>query len=85
MNDKIEIAVPEGKVAKQAVHGNSIIITFEDKDTSVVVNNKSFGNIISERSFGSLAGKAFCLTASLNWEIRRDESGILCLIPTKQR
>ena len=86
MSEKIEIIVPEGKIAKQVTNGNSISITFEDKqeDLSVSVTSVNTNVFLSPRIFGKYDGKSFCISGRYNWEIKADDYGVLCLIPTKK-
>lgn len=47
------------------------------------VFRKSCRELIDVREYGMYAGKAFYLTSDFTWEIKKDEDGIQCLIPTK--
>jgi hypothetical protein len=86
MSEKIEILVPEGKVAKQVTNGNNIYITFEDgpKDLSVKVPTVFIEGFISDRVLGEYSNKAFYLYSCYSWELKKDSDGSLCLIPTRK-
>ena len=40
--------------------------------------------LITMRVGGSLKNKAFYLNSRFNWELKKDLSGTLCLVPTKK-
>ena len=39
---------------------------------------------MNRRSWGPLAGKAFYLNDCFDWQIGKDEEGLLCLVPLKK-
>jgi len=41
--------------------------------------------VIRDRQHGSYSKKSFLLSSQYNWEIKKDELGELCLIPTKKK
>lgn len=47
-------------------------------------NGNSKYSLLAIRSFSEYKNKAFYLNSNFNWEIKEDNSGSLCLIPTKK-
>jgi hypothetical protein len=49
----------------------------------IVLFRKSCRELIDVRENGKYGGKAFYLTSDFKWEIKADEYGLQCLVPTK--
>lgn len=63
---------------------------FEDYN-SIIVTHRSFSNdctnphrLIGVRADGLYMDKSFWCNQNYNWELKKDEYGMLCLIPTKK-
>lgn len=55
---------------------------FEKRDDTLFTRELSLDGMINIRSGGDYNGKAFYLSAKFKWELKRDDYGGLCLIPT---
>ena len=58
-------------------------VTMEEWIEDIKLFRKSCRELIDVRESGKYGGKAFYLTSDFKWEIKADEYGIQCLIPTK--
>lgn len=63
---------------------------FEDeKYLEITSDNRVFGNrggmLLERRIAGEFKNKAFWLNSGFNWEIKRDNEDVMCLIPTKKQ
>jgi hypothetical protein len=62
----------------------SVDVTKFKFDGDGILDDKSF-YIIRDREWGKYRKKSFLLSPRYNWEIKEDELGYLCLIPTKKK
>jgi hypothetical protein len=58
-------------------------VTMEEWIEDIKLFRKSCRELIDVRESGKYGGKAFYLTSDFKWEIKADEYGVQCLIPTK--
>jgi hypothetical protein len=58
-------------------------VTMEEWIEDIKLFRKSFRDLIDVRESGKYGGKAFYLTSYFKWEIKADEYGVQCLVPTK--
>jgi hypothetical protein len=58
-------------------------VTMEEWIEDIKLFRKSCRELIDVRDSGQYGGKAFYLTSDFKWEIKADEYGVQCLIPTK--
>lgn len=83
----IETLIKEGTAEqKKAVEALGIKLDSEFvyiKDFPIICS-KEDSYLITRRNIGKNAGKAFQLSSGFNWEIKTDNLGDLCLIPTKK-
>ena len=62
----------------------SVDVTKFKVDDKGILDDKSF-YIIRDREWGKYRKKSFLLSPRYNWEIKEDELGYSCLIPTKKK
>lgn len=77
---------PSAKEALQSLFPQYFV---EDKSVDVAYKNGEFtvdgdSNRLQRRITGEYRHKSFWLSPLLNWEIKKDSDGQLCLIPTKK-
>jgi len=65
----------------QPVESKEVTMKEWIEDVSLFI--KSCKELIDVREGGKYGGKAFYLTSDFKWEIKADEYGVQCLIPTK--
>jgi hypothetical protein len=58
-------------------------VNMEEWIKDIKLFRKSCRELIDVRDSGKYGGKAFYLTSDFKWEIKADECGVQCLIPTK--
>lgn len=85
----IDLLIKKGNITQKSLVMSAGIKLEEDKSVEVpivtAVNSKNGITILCTRQGGEYKSKAFFLNNTLyNWELKTDNEGSLCLIPTKK-
>ena len=64
--------------------GSVDVTKFLVKNKGILDNDERY-YIIRDREWGKYRNKSFLLSPNYDWEIKEDELGYLCLIPTKKK
>jgi len=64
--------------------GSVDVTKFLVKNKGILDNDERY-YIIRDREWGKYRNKSFLLSPNHDWEIKEDELGYLCLIPTKKK
>lgn len=85
--NKVTIKSASGSIITEfETEHNHILVNVEPvkPDLSVEITSMVYTRYLAPRSIGSLAYKAYYLDPTFNWELKKDNNGVLCLVPTKK-
>lgn len=86
--NKIIIKTAAGNIINQftTVHDHIIVdLVPIEPDLSVEITSNNYAKYVTPRVQGNLANKAYYLERDFNWELKTDNNGALCLVPTKKK
>jgi len=84
----IDMLIKRGSAAQKSLAISAGVVLEEDKSVEVPANSglslSGYGLVIDCRDSGEYKGKGWWLSGGFNWELKTDNKGGLCLIPTKK-
>lgn len=95
--DDTDIVIPQALIVKLKQKGLSVQldavmkmgIELDDDHTIIPDDGQTIrfhgALLIGRRIKGIYVGKSFFLSEDFNWEIKEDDEGAMCLIPTKRK